>query len=150
MARQRNRTIRKEANRGSPAPADTGVGDNHRVRLSPVQSPENEPASERVDNDTLARAKANYGRRIKSYHSTRGRISQKQDLRFQCVVSSRTHGRIRAARRKLKHERFNPSVDIPNAVASDFVALHSCNCSAYEEREAVKRKKESGQVGRKT
>ncbi len=137
MAKHDNGKVRKEANPGPPSPTDTGVGNSDRVRLSSIQGEAGEPTTTRHDTDSLARAKADFIRRAKSYHSTRGRVSQEKDFRFQPIVNRDTHQRIRAARRRLKHERFNPTVDIPNAVASDFVALHRCDCGAYEEK-AVK------------
>ncbi len=137
----KSRTIRKNANRGSPTSTDTGVGDSDRTRLSNVQGAESEPTSARYETDSLARAKADFIRRAKSYRSTRGRVSQEKDFRFQPIVNRDTHEQIRAARRRLKHERFNPSVDIPNAVAVNCVKIHSCDCGAYEEVKNGKRKK---------
>ncbi len=134
----KGRTVRKEANRGSPTPADTGVGDSDRVRLSSVQRAESEPASSRRDTDSLARAKADFIRHIKHYHSTRGGVSQEADIRFQPIVNRDTHERIRAARRRLKHEPFSPEVDIPRAVAVDLDALHAHGCGAYSMGEVVK------------
>ncbi len=133
MARHDNGKVRKEANRGSPTPTDTGVGDSNRIRLPGVQRPESEPAPTRHDIDSLARAKADFVRRIKRYHSTRGRVSTKKDFRFQPIVNRDTHERIRAARRRLKHEPFDPILDIPSAVNCDFNALHSHDCNAYTE-----------------
>ncbi len=141
MARHDNGKVRKEANRGSPAPADTGVGDSDRIRLSSVRGAESEPASARPANDTLARAKADFIRRAKSYRSTRGRVSQEKDFRFQPIVNRDTHERIRAARRRLKHEPFVPSVDIPRAVSVDFTKIHAHDCKAYEEVKNGQRKK---------
>ncbi len=141
MAGQRNGKVRKEANQRSPTPADTGVGDSDRIRLPSLQRGAGEPAPSRHDTDSLARAKADFIRRAKSYHNTRGRVSQEKDFRFQPIVNRDTHERIRAARRRLKHERFNPSVDIPNAVAVDFLTIHSCDCGAYEAVKNGKRKK---------
>ncbi len=140
MARQHNGKVREEANKGSSASPDTGVGDSDRVRLSGVQGGESEPAPSRHDTDSLARAKADFIRRAKSYHSTRGRVSQEKDFRFQPIVNRDIHERIRAARRRLKHEPFNPS-EIPKMVMVDFTRLHACECGAYEVVKNGQRKK---------
>ncbi len=133
MARQHNGKVRKEANRGSPAPPDTGVGDSDSVRSPGVQRGASEPTPSRYDSDSLARAKADFIRRAKSYRSTRGRVSQEKDFRFQPIVNRDTHERIRAARRRLKHEPFNPGADVPRAVACKVDILHAHNCGAYDE-----------------
>ncbi len=137
----KSRTIRKKAKGSAPAPADTGVGDSNRVRLPGLQGAESEPTPTRHDSDSLARAKADFIRRAKSYRSTRGRVSQEKDFRFQPIVNRDTHERIRAARRRLKHEPFNPGTDIPPACFVDFTAIHAHDCGAYEVRKNGKRKK---------
>ncbi len=131
-------SIRKKAHQGSPAPTDTGVGDSDRIRLSGVQGGESEPTTTRHDTDSLARAKADFIRRAKSYRSTRGRVSQEKDFRFQPIVNRDTHERIRAARRRLKHEPFIPEVDVPRAVTVDLDVLHAHDCGAYSMDEVVK------------
>ncbi len=127
----KSRTVRKEAHRGPAASPDTGVGDSNRVRLPSFQRGASEPTPTRHDSDSLARAKTDFIRRAKSYRSTRGRVSQEKDFRFQPIVNRNTHERIREARRRLKHEPFNPEVDIPRAVAVDLDALHAHDCRAY-------------------
>ncbi len=140
MARRDDRKVRKEANRGSPSPADTGVGDSDRVRLSSLQGGASEPTPSRSLNDSLAGAKADFVRRAQSYQSTRGRISTKKDFRFQPIVNRDTHERIRAARRRLKHAPFNPRVDVPRAVGCKVDILHAHNCGAYDEVKNVRKK----------
>ncbi len=134
MARRSNRTIRKEANRGSPSPTDTGMADSNRIRLSSVQRPESEPATSRPGNDSVVRAKTDFIGRATLYQSTRGRIPQEKDIRFQPIVIRDTHERIRAARRRLKHVPFCPNRDIPRAVSVDFVRIHAHDCGAYNSR----------------
>ncbi len=140
----KGRTIRKGSKRRSPSPADTGVGDSDRIRLPSVQRGASEPTPSRYDTDSLARAKADFIRRIKRYHSTRGRVSQEKDFRFQPIINRDTHERIHAARRRLKDGPllvpFRPS-EIPKAVAVDFTRLHAHNCKAYEVIKNGKRKK---------
>ncbi len=141
MARHDNRTIRKGSKRRTAAPADTGLADSNRIRLSGFQGGTSEPTTSRYDSDSLARAKADFIRRIKRYHSTRGRVSQEKDFRFQPIVNRATHERIRAARRRLKHEPFVPDIDVPRAVGCDFSALHEHDCGAYKVVKNGKRKK---------
>ncbi len=137
MARLRNRPVRKEAHRRTTTSPHAGVGDSDRVRLPRIWRGKSEPTTKRQCADSVDRAKADFRRRIRNFASTRGRVSREADIRFQPIVSSYTHERIRAARRRLKHEPFNPSVDIPRAVAVDFNKVHACDCGAYL-REVVK------------
>ncbi len=138
----KGRTVRKEATSSSPTPTNTGVGDSDRIRLSSLQRGASEPTPSRHDTDSLARAKADFIRRIKRYKSTRGRVSQEKDFRFQSIVNRDTHKRIRVARRRLKHEPFNPDVDVPRAVACKVDVLHAHNCGAYDVKNVRKKPKD--------
>ncbi len=144
MARHDNGTIRKEAYRGSPAPADTGVGDSDFIRPSGVRRRKTEPPISRNDINPLARAKADFVGRFMRYNSTRGRIPSQSDIRFQPIVDRDTHQRIREARRRLKDGPLLlpfRSSEIPAAVAVDFTRIHAHNCEAYEVLKHGKRKK---------
>ena len=124
MARPEHRPVRKAPD------SDRTVGDSNRVRVPPVRGSTGKPALTGYEHDSVGRAKADFIRRIRGYHSARGRVSSETDIRFQSIVSRSTHQRIREARRRLKHEPFKES-DVPRAVNCDFNRLHNCNCGAY-------------------
>ncbi len=104
-----------------------------RVRVPSVQRSESKPAANGLGTDSVDRSKTDFIRHFRGHHSARGSVSPESDIRFQSIVSRETHQRIREARRGLKHEPFNPGVDVPRAVASNLVNLHAHNCGAYTE-----------------